>query len=49
MLKFKERLMRLQLIKLEERTWGDMIEVYKILNGFVNIDYLQFFNHTSKK
>lgn len=44
-LSYEERLQRLDLTTLETRRLrGDMIEVFKILNNFEDVDYTQFFN-----
>jgi len=45
---YHERLQRLQLTTLESRrVRGDLIDVYKIMNGFENIDYREYFNISS--
>jgi len=45
---YHERLQRLQLTTLESRrVRGDLIEVYKIMNGFEDIDYMEYFNISS--
>ena len=45
---YHERLQRLQLTTLESRrVRGDLIEVYKIMNGFEDIDYRDYFNISS--
>ena len=44
-LSYEERLQRLDLTALETRRLrGDMIELFKILNNFEDVDYTQFFN-----
>ena len=45
-LSYEERLKKLKLYKLDERRLrGDMIMVYKMLNGFINVDHTRFFNY----
>ena len=44
-LSYEDRLQRLDLTTLETRRLrGDMIEVFKILNNFEDVDCTQFFN-----